>query len=804
MTILANRRTRKRGVPKLSKRIIGNATVLHLPGRLSAQAQELAIRVAKDPHYDLVILDLPPGGPVTVWDAVADQLPRSRRGVRVVIGGRPRETTALAGQWLAERIGRSVVAPDGAVLSGANGSLFVHSGPGTGWVRFQPGKPARWEAKRFPRPRWDGEAFAEEWPTSARGVAEPVPGGMWIHQAGLDARQRAHRRLLIEAMPCQPDLITVVVGCPDTHPQSLDDVTRLWIRLSPEDRARVRFVHFGPVATPPDVPLGQALADLLGERVACYNGIPIAAQGEPDVYTLDHRGGLGRHTFVRELGYQPGKDDGEPEPPTILSHRAPVPGLPEVSPAVYWYAPDAVIEVVQSGLWVRPPFGGANGHAIRSAPADRALQHVVYDDQPGHGGERMRALATDVLARLDLGLRQASRVLPSGAVPAGPDQVRPGGRAIAALEPALEPEFEPVALGDEPEATSVLPAPHPIAPPADLSGEVVVPVAPAIEVAGFRLESSTLLPDLEPDPAPTLVPVPEPAVAEAAAVPDVEPDTVDSAEPPADAMFQPAPVASASALLPARGIDEERAWLRRTLGQDYGTHANAVARVLSVHPGFQGALKGSAADAPADVVADAVAVRLHVAGHGAAIDLALRTATVGPHVPFARCVVSGLGKLPSHRGATVFAAAPTPAQLRLYESRNVVTEWGFVHALTSPCAKQTGNTDVLIWSVTGRRTKLLESDECRTEDRVLFVPGTSFKVLRVQAPTADRRGQLVFRELAAGEIDAAGRVAAGRVDIDELALSSLDGQVERWAAADQVTRVTAAAAGRFGALPGLL
>lgn len=762
MTVLANRRSRKRGVPELAKRIIGNATVLHLPGRLSAQAQELAMRVAKDPHHDLVVLDLPPGGPVTMWDAVADQLPRSRRGVRIVLGDRPRETTALAGQWLAERIGRTVVAPDGAVLAGANGSLFVHSGHGTGWVRCQPGKPAQWEAKRFPRPQWDSAVFAEEWPTSARGIAEPIPGGMWVHPAGLDARQRAHRRVLIEAVPCQQDLITVAVGCPDAAAQSLDDVARLWVRLTPADRARVRFVHFGPVVTPPDVPLGQALADCLGERVACYNGIPVATAGEPDVYTLDHRGGLGRRTFARELGYLPGKEEGEPEPPTILRHRAPVPGLVEVSPAVYWYAPDAVIEVVQSGLWIRPPFGGANADAIRSAPSDRAVQQLVYDDQPGEGGERMRALATDVLARLDPALRHASRVVPAGAGPAGPAPVL----TLA--------ELEPTAFDDEPEVTSVLPAPQ----PAELSA---IPVAPEV------IEVAVPVVDVEP-------PAPDPPVMA----------TVDSAELPDDAMFQPTPVASAAALLPARGIDEERAWLRRTLGQDYGTHANAVARVLSVHPGFHGALKGSPADAPADVVTDAVAVRLHVSAHGEAIDLALRTATVGPHVPFARCVVSGLGKLPSHRGATIFAALPTPAQLRRYESCDLVTEWGFIHALTSPCAKQTGNTDVLIWSVTGRRTKLLESDECRTEDRVLFVPGTSFKVLRIQAPTEDRRGRILLRELAAGEIDAEGRVDAGRAGIDDLALSSLDDQAARWAAADQVTRVNAAAAGRFGALPGLL
>lgn len=842
MTILTWKRARP-DRPALREQVIGNAIVVHLSGRISDEAVELALLVARDPHHDLVVVDLPPGSPVGLWSEVADRLPRRRRGVRLVVGGRTRETTTLAGQWLAERLGRSVVAPDGAVHPGVGGSLFVHSGRGTGWVRFQPGKPPRWEAKRFPQPQWDSEVFAEDWPTSARGIAEPIPGGLWIRPLGHEAKQGRHRRRLVETVPCQNHLITVVVGCPGFPPLSLDDITRLWVRLRQPVRDRVRFVQFGPVAAPPALPLGQALADCLGERVACYSGLPVGTGGEPDVYTVDDEGGLGWRTPVRELGYVPGSD-GAAQPPVLLSHHSPLPGMTQVAPAVYWYAPDAVVEVVQSGLWVRPQAEGPNARAVRSTPVNRAVQNLMFDEEPG--SERMRLLAEDVLARLHPATRNATRVLPAHAV-LGRDHIKLNGPALAELDPApavlmlpgpvpagpapVGPAPVPdaatlAATGPEPTPDAATPAaadPEPVpvpvpdenapnegvldedAPDDGVDGQpgdaVPVELPPVPELgpgapAGFRLESATPPPAAEPTEVRVATSPDRPQRTK----PAVRPQETDEPE----AVFQPTPVTAASALLPARGIDEERGWLRRTLGPEYGTQANSVARVLSMHPGFQGPQKSSSPDAATDALTDAVAVRLHLAAHGAAIDLALRTATVGPHVPFGRCVVSGLGKLPSHRGPTVFRAEPTPQQLRLYRERNLVTEWGFVHALTAPCARQTGSTDVLIWSMTARRTRLLESDECRTEDRVLFLPGTSFKVLRVRPPTATARGQILLRELAAGEIGADGRVEAGPVPLDELSTSSLEGQLEQWTATEPPPRVPEAATDRFGALPGLI
>jgi hypothetical protein len=196
-------------------------------------------------------------------------------------------------------------------------------------------------------------------------------------------------------------------------------------------------------------------------------------------------------------------------------------------------------------------------------------------------------------------------------------------------------------------------------------------------------------------------------------------------------------------------------------------------------------------------------VRVYLSERGIEVDQALRSATVGPHVPFARCVVAGLRRLPSHRGATVFRMTPTSEQWDTYSSHKLLTEWGFLNALTEPCAAQDGEADVLVWSMTARRTKLLEPDENPAEDRVLFVPGTSFKVLDVKRPRDGKLGQILMRELAESEIDAEGRVDANRISLDELAMKSLRRCAERWAQAQPKQRVPSVAADRFQALPGL-
>ncbi|MFD9733130.1 hypothetical protein [Umezawaea sp. NPDC059074] len=886
----------------LTKHIIGNALVVYPVGNMTKAAQDLALTVAADTENDLVVVDLPISSPISMWESVAQVLPKRRRGVRLVIGGRSRETTALAGHWLAERLKRTVLVPDGPVVRGAGGSLFVHSGQGSGWVRCSPGKPPKFEAKRFPRPTWDGGVVSENFPTSARGIAEPLPSGVWIRPIGDDPQLRAHRMRLIEIMPCQPEYVTVVLGSPGGVPLSQDDVAMMWRELPEHVRDRVRFVQYGPMSVPRGL-LGQVVADALGREVVFYAGMPIGPAVAPEIFTVRPDGSLGWHAYAREMSYRPrGSENEPPKVPSVVTHRAPIPGGQMISPGVYWYSVDAVVEVVQSGLLVRPPAATANVEAIRSVPTDPATHNLMFEADTEADLDRMEYLAGDLAQRLDNSVRTMSRVLsarsvlneqakptfshvasgfadtkssagifeisaqasyaalpPSIAALPAPTEAPSSFREVSAPSAPAEieaPRYEsaqlsaPVDFGDhapltppvgmpvadlvEFPPTPPMPPSAPVGPPMTESAPVVfdAPVRPpglgSAPVAPPSLESSSvdLGPAEPPAPAeytpveftpaasapvapPVTEPVPdvpepaaetvEPTEPEAAAEPEPEPAAPAEQAAPKIARLQPVPPPEATGLLPKRGIEDERAWLRRTLATEFGTMTNSVARILSEHPGFQGALsRGSA-----EVLTDAVAVQLYLTVRGKAVDEALRTAANGPHVPFARCVVSGLSRLPSHRGPAVFTASPTPGQWDLYRDHKLVTEWGFLHAMTAPPAEPAGEVDVLVWSMTARRTRLLEAAD-GVQERVLFVPGTSFKVLEMTEPEAGGgRGQILLRELTAVEIDADGRVDQNRISLDELALNSLRRQLEQWADGSPSVQVNPASAERFGALPGL-
>ncbi|MFJ6955824.1 hypothetical protein ACISRB_30865, partial [Micromonospora aurantiaca] len=277
-------------------------------------------------------------------------------------------------------------------------------------------------------------------------------------------------------------------------------------------------------------------------------------------------------------------------------------------------------------------------------------------------------------------------------------------------------------------------------------------------------------------------------------------ENAEPSEVAAEARVQPVPSAGAGALLSEKkGLADERAWLRRTLSREFDVMASSVSRIMSEHPGMQGS--GVSTE---DVLADSVALRLYLTGRGPGVDAGLRSGRKGPHVPFARCVVAGVSRMPSFRGTTVYRLSPTAGEWALYQDRRLVTDWSFVNALTQPCASEDGDTDVLIWSMTARRTSLLEPEgDEHVEDRVLFLPGTNFKVLDLRRPAEGERGAVLLREIGANEIDDTGRVDSNRVSLDELAITSLRRSVDRWATAEPRVRIGAAARGRLRVLPGL-
>ncbi|MFI7204515.1 hypothetical protein [Micromonospora aurantiaca (nom. illeg.)] len=990
---------------------VGNALVVHAEDAISPEAQSLALSVIEDAENDVVVLDLGDGMPISAWEAMAGVLPRRRRGIRLIACGRHGNSAAMAGQWLSERLNRTVIAPDGDLVRGSAGTLFVHSAPGSGWVRFRPGRPPAWDAKRYPTPRWDRAAIDTR-PSSATAEVEPIPAGVWIHSNRDPQVVDPQRQRLTAYVPCQAETMTVLLGCPGTPPLSLDDVVRFWRGLDEENRQRVRFVQFGEVRIPEGEAFGQALADLLNTDVTCYTGVPIGSPHRYEIRTVLPDGAFGWAPYALELSYSPrAHPNSRARRPTVLSHRPPLAGAEEVAPRVYWFAPGAVVEVVQTGLWVRSTAEPKNAEQVRSAMLDAGSGTLVFDDTVHSTAHRMRELALDLAARVD-GMAGTSRALMPASV------LVPGAKPASRAEVVIDLETEMRAVG----ATVPVPAyvevapPAPVAPPAADSVVVAVPapvpplpadreqpaappavplpVAPAlppppVAPLASELPAPPVVPLVSALPAPPAVPLPaappvvsespappvvaelpeppavplvselpappappvvselppppavplptappvvpvvvsaptppiaagEPVTPAAPAVPaapagpgaadgpvvaadsgsgpsaapvedaghdtypapptmpagfgepapptmpagfgqalatppvaagpaapvaalpslpavavdlppappagagpshvaaparTAEPDgqaepsnaatPSENAEPSevaAEARVQPVPSAGAGALLSEKkGLADERAWLRRTLSREFDVMASSVSRIMSEHPGMQGS--GVSTE---DVLADSVALRLYLAGRGPGVDAGLRSGRKGPHVPFARCVVAGVSRMPSFRGTTVYRLSPTAGEWALYQDRRLVTDWSFVNALTQPCASEDGDTDVLIWSMTARRTSLLEPEgDEHVEDRVLFLPGTNFKVLDLRRPAEGERGAVLLREIGANEIDDTGRVDSNRVSLDELAITSLRRSVDRWATAEPRVRIGAAARGRLRVLPGL-
>jgi hypothetical protein len=955
---------------------VGNALVVHSADAISSEAQSLALSMIEDAENDVVVLDLGDGMPITAWESVAVVLPRRRRGIRLVACGRHHNSAAMAGQWLSERLNRTVIAPDGELIRGAAGALFVHSVPGSGWVRFRPGRPPTWDAKRYPTPLWD-RASIETQASSATGEIEPIPAGVWIHSTRNPELVEQHRQRLTAYVPCHPDTMTVLLGCPGTPALSLDDVVRFWRGLDEENRQRVRFAQFGDVRMPEGEAFGQALADLLNTSVVCYTGMPIGSPQKHEIRTVLPDGTLGWAPFSLELVYTPrAHPNSRARRPTVLTHRPPLPTAEEISPRVYWFAPGAVVEVVQTGLWVRSAEEPKNAEQVRAAMLDAEGGVLVFDDTIHSATGRMRELAVDLAARVSgmegsgsalmpasvlvPGAKPASRAqavidleeetrkvssvapipvyvevappapvaaenvviaevsLPSRleveapgeeqiqlpgarqqvrAQPAPAPAVVPPARAVPApvaprvlVEPATAPAAGPAitsvpglvarpvvppapapvtssAAAAEPSVPSARPsAPAPVAEPvvpAPVEPETPAP-APAVVHAGpdpvaVRVPEPPAMPAAFAEPGPSAMPAP-PAAPEPSTMPGppampepptmpagfggslstdtslpvtpvVEPTVVAAppaptapdtkpvivvpaaaepvvadrapeaapAPPRSGVQWQPVPAAGASALLREKGLGDERAWLRRTLSREFDVMASSVSRTMSEHPGMQGS--GLSTE---DVLTDSVALRLYLTARGPGVDAGLRSGRNGPHVPFARCVVSGLSRMSSFRGTTIYRITPTADEWDLYQQRKLVTDWGFVHALTQPCSTQDGDTDVLIWSMTARRTTVLEpeGDEA-VEDRVLFLPGTNFKILELRRPSVGERGAVLIREIGTNEIDDNGKVDANRVSLDELAVTSLRRSVDRWATAEPRRRIGAKADGRNRTLPGL-
>ncbi|MFD0276379.1 hypothetical protein ACFVHB_21090 [Kitasatospora sp. NPDC127111] len=730
----------------------GGALLIHPKGGPDGRAVAFARGLARDERHTLVVVDLAAGAAEREWTAVARLLAPARYGsLRLVFGRGDRTEVGQAAARIAERLGREVIAPDGEVTPTVTGGLFVPAHHGDGWLRYRPGRAAERDGQRFPKPSWEFSTPVRPWPAGPHAVAEPLPAGVWLRSTREEPTD-AERRHLVEAVPADPELLLVVLGSPGAPAVALDDVARFWGTVLPSARPAVRFVLHGTLDTPASVDPGQVLADALGHPVVRYAALPAAVRDAAGALVAPARAGQGR--------------DAE-----LVNHPA---AGPRSAPPAPGMAPAASVAAA-AGL---PGAGSGPAPASARLPVEPAepvgaAEDVARAVAPGTADvNAVEGRATETAAPV----ASAAAVVPSAPAPAvvtpvpepeGAEAPPPGTArpAPAAPETARQsatphesgtPErarrdtngTEPARSGGGSESPAV-PAPAVPAPP--LPDRSIPAPAPR-----FRLESGGPVPV-----PPAARQVPAPATEPPSPDPVPAPPAPGPAPAPARVRVQPTPSAAACAVPPERGIDQEREWVRRTFSEQFNAVAGSVSRVMSEAPG----LRGEGRTEGAAALTELVAVRIYLSGDGRRADAAVRSAAPGPHVPLARCVAAGLGRLPSYRGPALLRTGLDASERALYREGELLTEWAFCHARTVPHPGPADGTDVLVWSMTARRTALLDPS---VPDRVLFLPGTGFKVLRVDGRT------VLLRELSPSEITADGRVDLRPAKLDALALAGLE------------------------------
>ncbi|WP_320785082.1 hypothetical protein [Streptomyces sp. CRN 30] len=284
------------------------------------------------------------------------------------------------------------------------------------------------------RPSWAPALPERPW-RLGRSVAEPLPAGVWLRPAHGTPDLDGHRDRLVRGVGVSGDRLTVAVGAPGAPAVPVADVARFWQDLPPRLRPAVRFLCYGPARLSGGRLFGDVLAQVVGEPVRLLGGLPrpasqggdeggVGGDGGGEVLLVGADGAPGRSLRAREFVHLP---PGAPAAdaagsPYAVAHRWPLDGLPDVAPGVHRLTGDVVVEVVRSGLWVRPEPAPAHAAQVRGADPDPAHERVLCDAGAEAALPELRRLAQELLRTFPGDLRRAVRLgvcrptAPDGAV----------------------------------------------------------------------------------------------------------------------------------------------------------------------------------------------------------------------------------------------------------------------------------------------------------------------------------------------------------------------------------------------------
>ncbi|HEX7304097.1 hypothetical protein [Lentzea sp.] len=697
-------------------------------------ATNLARTLPVDRGRTVVVVDFPSGDQSTFWPHVVTAL-NGRGPIRLAVSHAGSMRPTAPAQWLSEQLQAEVVAPDG-VLTTVPGAAFVVGAQGYGsWVKFQPNASPMPFGRRFPVPQWEAMDPNSPWPTGEVGISEPVPAGLWLRAQQPPFDPSAQDSRPIVALPCRENVLTVVVGGPGQSAIPTDEVCRLLTALPQAARSRVRLVPYGV-----DASLGRLVADQLGEPIAMFTGLPSGnlRTGGPAVIAVDPRGQQTWRPFVTEVTFLPDETF-----PTVSGYRAPVPGLAEVSPGVFSLGDGVVLEVVPSGLWVREHDEPYNAAEVRSQPVDPEWARLTVGTPgrttPGavavHGAALVERLEPEVRKLLRLVFCDAKVSPPPPPPPAAPPAAPAAGSGQ--LASALNAAKQALSARDSTDnGTGFFAAVTPADPEPERPAYASMEAGPAMAtVPSHALDDpdEAAFPSDDPDSAPIRFRVDGPLPLAPLALWELPDD---------------GSVERETVLPEHSSSDAERDTVRRALGERYGALAATVCRLLAQRP--------DAEEDPAAfeaMVTDLTALLAYVSQDEEMVVDTLRMGRLGRLRPYVACIVSGLNRLPVHSGVATVWGVTGQTGPRRYRSGDVLVEHGLLDAVVNPAGRIEGATEYLIWSATGRRVEVADRVTASTEERVLFPPGTPFRVLAVAEAEGDHPQQVLLQEMAGALAD---------------------------------------------------
>ncbi|SFR29666.1 hypothetical protein SAMN04488564_120139 [Lentzea waywayandensis] len=696
--------------------LVGSTLVVSNPEGPSQGATGLARALPADTGRTVVVVDFPGGEQSTFWPHVVAAL-HGRGPIRLAVSHAGTMRPTAPAQWLAEQLQTEVVAPDG-VLTTVPGAAFVVGTQGYGsWVKFQPNASPMPFGRRFPVPQWEAMDPNSPWPTGEIGISEPIPSGLWLRAQQPPFEPGAQDSRPIVALPCRDNVLTVVVGGPGQSAIPIDEVCRLLTALPQAARSRVRLVPYGI-----DASVGSLIADQIGEPIAMFTGLPVGnlRSGGPAVIAVDPRGQQTWRPFVTEVLCVPNESV-----PVVSGYRTPVQGLTEVSPGVFSLGDGVVLEVVPSGLWVREQDEPYNAAEVRTQPLDPEWARLTVGTPgrttPGavavHGAALVERLEPEVRKLLRLVFCDSKVTAPPPPPPAQPPAPSTPAHALSTRDSSDN-------------GVGFFTAVTPAEPEPERPAYASIGAGPAMAtVSSHALDDpdEAAFPSDDPDSAPVRFRVDGPLPLQPLALWEIPPENNGERE---------------TVAVDHSSSDAERDTVRRALGERYGVHAATVVRLLSQRP--------DAEEDPAAfeaMVTDLTALLACVSQDEEMVVETLRMGRLGRLRPYVACIVSGLNRLPVHNGIAAVWGMSGPTGPRRYRHGEVLVEHGLLDAVANPSQRIEGVTEYLIWSVTGRVVEVTDRVSVSTEERVLFAPGTPFRVLAVAEAEGDHPQQVLLQEI---------------------------------------------------------